>query len=71
MPIYEFRCQKCRAEFEVVVTSVSAASEVVCKKCGAGEVVKQVSTLAGRVSSGAEARPAGALSGCSAKGGFS
>lgn len=71
MPIYEFRCQKCQAEFEIFVTSSSEVGRVVCKKCGAREVAKQISTLAGRVSSGSGAKPAGPLSGCSVKPGFS
>jgi len=43
MPIFEFRCQACRAEFEKLVLSQRAS--VSCPKCGAGDVVKRPSVF--------------------------
>lgn len=36
MPLYDYRCQKCGAKFEVFIHSVSKADEIVhsCEVCG-------------------------------------
>jgi putative FmdB family regulatory protein len=54
MPIYEFKCKKCKEEFEKFVLSYSQVKQVKCPKCG-GEVEKKVSACAvgGSGSSGA------------------
>lgn len=71
MPIYEYRCDECRNLFEVITTSTSAVEEVSCKKCGSSKVKKTISAASFRINSGHSSTPAGALSGCSSKGGFS
>ena len=71
MPIYEYRCKDCETVFETFVSSISDADKVVCKKCGKKNVEKQISSFSSRLSSGAGSAPAGALSGCSSKSGFS
>jgi putative FmdB family regulatory protein len=71
MPIYEYRCKDCETVFETFVSSISDADKVVCKKCGKKNVEKQISSFTSRLSSGASSAPAGALSGCSSKSGFS
>lgn len=71
MPIYEYRCKDCGTVFETIVSSFSNADKVVCKKCQSQEVEKQISTFASPLSDSKSAAPAGALSDCSCKSGFS
>jgi len=49
MPIYEYKCGKCGARFEMLVSSFS--KRVKCEKCGSTRVKKLMSTF----SSGAAA----------------
>jgi putative FmdB family regulatory protein len=70
MPIYEYRCKKCETVFETFVSSISDADKVSCKKCKSKDVVKQISSFSSRLAGSSNA-PAGALSGCSSKSGFS
>ena len=71
MPIYEYLCKDCETVFETFVSSISDADKVECKKCGKKNVEKQLSSFSSRLSSGSSSAPAGALSGCSSKSGFS
>jgi putative FmdB family regulatory protein len=71
MPIYEYRCKKCEAVFETFVSSISDADKVSCKRCKSKDVVKQISSFSSRLAGSSSNAPAGALSGCSSKSGFS
>jgi putative FmdB family regulatory protein len=71
MPIYEYRCKDCETVFETFVSSISDADKVECKKCGRKNVEKQISTFSSKSAGGLGNAPAGALSGCSSKSGFS
>lgn len=71
MPIYEFRCQECKTLFESLVTSCDAISDVSCTECGSANIKKTISASSYRLNSGSSGVPAGALSGCSSKTGFS
>ncbi len=44
MPIYEYACMECESHFEELVRSSETA--VACPDCGAGNVLKQLSTFA-------------------------
>lgn len=44
MPIYEFKCKKCNARFEVLV-SIGGEKSVSCKHCGNGNLTKLVSSF--------------------------
>jgi putative FmdB family regulatory protein len=46
MPIYEYKCSRCGAEFEKLVLKVGGAIEITCKNCGSPEVAEKVSTFA-------------------------
>jgi putative FmdB family regulatory protein len=46
MPLYEFRCDDCEEEFEKLVRSASAVSEVNCPSCGSPKVIKRMSSFA-------------------------
>lgn len=71
MPIYEYRCDECRNLFEVITTSTTTSEEISCSKCGSRKVKKTISAGSFRINSGGSTVPAGALSGCSSKSGFS
>ncbi|MBN2358349.1 MAG: zinc ribbon domain-containing protein [Deltaproteobacteria bacterium] len=45
MPIYEFKCPRCGAKFEELV-SRNATDKVVCPECGEPKPVRQMSTFA-------------------------
>ena len=57
MPVYDYKCRKCGAEFEKFLRSLSAAASVTCEKCGSAKVEKMVSCCA--ISSGGKSESAG------------
>ncbi len=71
MPIYEFKCQDCEKKFELILSSANNVSDVTCPECESKNIRKTISASSYRLSSSSSAIPAGALSGCSSKGGFS
>ena len=44
MPIYEFRCRKCDAQFEELV--YGSHEDIVCPECGAANAEREMSTFA-------------------------
>jgi len=44
MPIYEYACMECESHFEELVRSAEQA--ILCPGCGAGNVLKQMSSFA-------------------------
>jgi len=54
MPIFEYRCQDCGAQFERIVTSSSGS--VLCGKCESPNVNKLISVFA--VAKGSHSTPA-------------
>lgn len=63
MPIFEFVCLDCQAEFERLVRSASA--EIVCPQCGSAKVRKKFSAFAAKTSSGFTPSSGGGCGGCS------
>lgn len=57
MPVYDYKCRKCGAEFEKFLRSLAAASSVKCEKCGSAKVEKLVTCCA--ISSGGRTESAG------------
>jgi len=47
MPIYEYRCPKCGAEFEKLARNSS--EKAACEKCGAKNAEKKLSTFSAKV----------------------
>ncbi|MEN6331030.1 MAG: zinc ribbon domain-containing protein [Smithella sp.] len=45
MPIYEYRCDKCKNEFEVVTISMSEKVKAVCPKCKSRKISKMMSSF--------------------------
>jgi putative FmdB family regulatory protein len=46
MPIYEYHCKACGADFEELVFSRSDEAGVKCKSCGSASIVKLLSASA-------------------------
>jgi putative FmdB family regulatory protein len=59
MPIYEYWCNQCGAEFEKLV---NAGTQVVCPSCAASRVTRRLSVFGARVHASPSA-PAAAPSG--------
>ncbi|HID03432.1 MAG TPA: zinc ribbon domain-containing protein [Desulfobacterales bacterium] len=70
MPIYEFHCESCGKNFESLVMIASALDSVTCKHCKSSNIKKMISAT-NSPSTTSNAIPAGALSGCSSRSGFS
>jgi putative FmdB family regulatory protein len=52
MPIYEYRCEECDADFELFVRSLSQQADPSCPRCGSHRVKKAISLFGvGRVTS--------------------
>ncbi|WP_372807394.1 zinc ribbon domain-containing protein [Pontiella sp.] len=49
MPIFEYRCTKCGARFEALVSSSAALAA--CETCGSKQVEKQLSTFSAGMTS--------------------
>lgn len=60
MPIYEYACKSCGADFEKLVFSFSP--NVNCPKCGGADLVKKMSVFASK--SGDNFTPSSGGSGC-------
>ncbi|MBL8096432.1 MAG: zinc ribbon domain-containing protein [Anaerolineales bacterium] len=45
MPIYEFVCPSCSAEFEELVRRSTDAADVACPRCGQPHATKQLSRI--------------------------
>ncbi len=69
MPIYEFHCEDCGKTFESLVLIASAVDELTCKHCNSSNIKKMISATS-KPTKGSPI-PAGALSGCSSRSGFS
>jgi putative FmdB family regulatory protein len=49
MPIFEFKCRKCRENFEVLFRSRDENLSVACPKCGSIKVERLMSAFAGKI----------------------
>lgn len=45
MPIYEYKCNRCNLEFELLIFS---GEEAICPKCGSKNLTKKVSLVSFR-----------------------
>lgn len=46
MPLYEYRCQKCRRRFSLLVGVTAEKAPLRCPRCGSGRATKLVSRIA-------------------------
>jgi len=49
MPIYEYKCDKCKNVFEVLFMSMAEAGKVVCPSCKSKKAHKLMSIFGGKV----------------------
>ncbi len=66
MPIYEYRCRSCKADFEELIRSQDAADPA-CPQCGSRKVDRRLSVFAARnteASAGAAPAAAGPCGHC-------
>ncbi|PKN70581.1 MAG: FmdB family transcriptional regulator [Deltaproteobacteria bacterium HGW-Deltaproteobacteria-10] len=47
MPIFEFKCKKCKTVFEELIFSAADEKKTVCPKCGSKKSDKLMSVFAG------------------------
>ncbi len=57
MPLYEFHCQKCGSDSELLVRSSDWQGQAKCPACGSARLEKKFSTFAASVPAGAGAVP--------------
>jgi putative FmdB family regulatory protein len=59
MPIYEFQCSKCGAEFETLVLKASEKTGVKCPVCDSLELEEKLSSFAAGPSASSNCSPSG------------
>ncbi len=64
MPVYEYRCNACRHEFEELVRSPASEREIVCPDCGGRKVERKLSVFAARQAAAASVPPMGGCGRC-------
>lgn len=52
MPIYEYKCKKCDAQFEQILSGSDAKKVIECEKCQSTDVEKVISAPAGLAMAG-------------------
>ena len=68
MPIYEYRCKDCGAEFELLRSASASDDDLKCQYCGAPRVERQFSAFA--TSGGTGGGSYASSSSCGGSGGF-
>jgi putative FmdB family regulatory protein len=66
MPIYEYRCQDCGAEFEELTGSSNGRAKVTCRACESRRVTRLLSAFAVGAAPQAAAPEPGPCGGCGA-----
>ena len=66
MPIYEYRCNACGAEFEEVTLSASSSDAVRCRTCSSRRVSRLLSAFAVHAAEPAPVPEAGPCGACGA-----
>jgi len=70
MPLYEYRCNECGAEFEKIVRFSETCLLPACPECQGQDTRKKISTIAFLNGSGSGSK-ASTNASCSPRGGFS
>jgi len=58
MPIFEFKCQDCDEYMEILVMNKQEEVEMVCSKCGSGNLERILSSTNHTVAGGGAGQPA-------------
>lgn len=69
MPLYEYRCKDCGAEFEKQLRFSEADQKPACPKCNSSQTRKKISSVVSFAANSASSST-GAGSSCSTGGGF-
>ncbi len=67
MPLYEYVCKKCGAEFEELTRSSNSGEAVACRACGSRSVTRLLSAFAVHASAGSSAPEPGPCGACGAR----
>ena len=67
MPIYEYRCDKCQAQFEELVLSAGASTAVKCRHCNSSRVTKLMAAFAVHGAAQSRAPEPGGCGSCGAE----
>lgn len=70
MPIYEYRCKKCEAEFEMLRPMGDTGKSLKCPECGAAAPEKKLSVFAASSSASDSALPCASGASCGGGGSF-
>ncbi|MGD0277939.1 MAG: FmdB family zinc ribbon protein [Smithella sp.] len=65
MPIYEFKCKKCKKIFESLILSPKEENKLSCPECGTKKPQKVMSVFAGGKSNGSTCSSTSCPPGCS------
>jgi len=68
MPIYEYRCKECGAEFELLRSASASDADLKCEICGTPRVERKFSAFA--TSGGDSSSSYASSSSCGGSGGF-
>ena len=49
MPVYEYRCESCREQFEAVQPVSARVEDTVCPRCGAQKATRLMSSFASKI----------------------
>ncbi len=64
MPIYEYVCQNCKAEFEAIRPMSEKDKKIACKKCGSKKTRRKLTAAAKSFANALPVVSAGSASGC-------
>lgn len=70
MPMYEFDCLTCGDEFDKLVRSANAVSEVTCPSCDSGDIKKKLSLFSSRTAGARSSRGSTSAAASCAPGGL-
>lgn len=65
MPIYEYRCEECGSQFEVIRSVKDADAPITCKKCQGSQTFRKMSVFFSSSGEKSVAVTAGGGGGCS------
>jgi putative FmdB family regulatory protein len=72
MPLYEYRCNNCKIEFEKIVSFSEADLKQQCPRCGSNQTIKKISaaSVIGGTSANGTKSTSSTSGNCGSGGGF-
>ena len=65
MPVYEYKCKRCSAKFEKLISRANRDNPGPCPECNCARSERLMSTFAGHTSGGGSIGGGGGCAGCS------